>query len=190
MGRAEGVLRRNRQDRNGKIHDDRSHLPNLLEDHRARSRRHSRRLRLERRETARDDGRRPAGPCEEGLVGELPRERRSRHLLPRDSRNGRQVARGGRASEIVITRGAAPLGLPHTLSRPSTSLRATLGLSGGRAPLRRRAPFAWLARDADPHVSEMASTVVTRMGAALIVAAAWACGAAPANDPPAPAESA
>ena len=29
-----------------------------------------------------------------------------------------------------------------------------------------------------------------RLGAALIVAAAWACGAAPANDPPAPAESA
>ncbi len=32
-----------------------------------------------------------------------------------------------------LTRGASPLGLPHTLSR---------------APLRRRAPFAWLARNA------------------------------------------
>src|SRR5688572_23208171 len=32
---------------------------------------------------------------------------------------------------LVVIRGASPLGLPHTLSR---------------APLRRRAPFAWLAR--------------------------------------------
>src|SRR6187200_2236629 len=32
---------------------------------------------------------------------------------------------------VILTRGASPLGLPHTLSR---------------APLRRRAPFAWLAR--------------------------------------------
>jgi parvulin-like peptidyl-prolyl isomerase len=32
----------------------------------------------------------------------------------------------------------------------------------------------------------MASTVVARMGAALVVAAAYACGPAPANDPPAP----
>src|SRR5262249_50192472 len=44
-----------------------------------------------------------------------------------------------------FNRGASPLGLPGTLSRPSTKLRATLRLSKGRAPLRRRAPFAWLA---------------------------------------------
>jgi len=47
---------------------------------------------------------------------------------------------------VEFYRGAAPLELPHTLSRPSTLLRATLSLSKGRAPLRRRAPFAWLAR--------------------------------------------
>src|SRR5256885_1783110 len=38
-----------------------------------------------------------------------------------------------RESFILINRGASPLGLPYTLSR---------------APLRRRAPFAWLARGA------------------------------------------
>jgi hypothetical protein len=37
------------------------------------------------------------------------------------------------AGIFVFTRGASPLGLPDTLSR---------------APLRRRAPFAWLVRDA------------------------------------------
>src|SRR5262249_54287334 len=41
---------------------------------------------------------------------------------------------------------ASPLGLPYTLSRPSTRLRATLRFSKGRAPLRRRAPFAWRTR--------------------------------------------
>src|SRR5947207_15466814 len=37
-----------------------------------------------------------------------------------------------------VIRGASPLGLPYTLSR---------------SPLRRLAPFAWLARDARSHLS-------------------------------------
>jgi carboxypeptidase family protein len=55
-----------------------------------------------------------------------------------------------------ITRGAAPLGLPHTLARPSTSLRATLSLSKGRAPL---AP----ARSV--RVARSRSSLATRLGA-------------------------
>ena len=54
-----------------------------------------------------------------------------------------------------LIRGAAPLGLPHTLSR---------------APLRRRAPFAWLARCASQPLSLITSRLVALGVAAL---AAW-----------------
>src|SRR6476646_6093629 len=50
-------------------------------------------------------------------------------------------ARVARVDHFMLIRGASPLGLPHTLSR---------------APLRRRAPFAWLARDARSHAARSA----------------------------------
>src|SRR5262249_40021910 len=80
-------------------------------------------------------------------------------------REFRETSERDRAFSI---RGALPLGLPHTLSRPSTSLGTTLSLPKGRSPLRgstgahhalsevegrRLAPFAWLARGARSRVA-------------------------------------
>ena len=73
----------------------------------------------------------------EGLDRLRPQDRRGRGLHVRAAARGAggpgHPGPGHRppAVSVVVNRGASPLGLPHTLSR---------------APLRRRAPFAWLAR--------------------------------------------
>ena len=61
--------------------------------------------------------------------GRCPRGQTKREIQHAEHRAGQIGERDHRATSLI--RGASPLGLPYTLSR---------------APLRRRAPFAWLTR--------------------------------------------